>query len=451
MCGELCWGPALCAFGRRNVSSASGPGSLKRGSLWRLPVRESFRCAGLLGFKVSTRCPPTGKALAPAPAPKTAGAARYKSPRSRLCWLRKRRSHPSCDGAGAGVACIPIPPRGGFRMDKSRHTCSRMPLVSLNAFTSSRPSKCLSRASMPSGDCLTKSKIDRSSEVVFGSKPSSIKTRLALCTVPNLGNALIVTLLRSKTSSTTTMVSQATCRSNNKSCAAASMLATRTWNFGRRAAATAAAAAAAALAGSLASPLPAPPDLPPPLSSPAVVVSPGTVPLPLPPPPVSVATSTTSLSPPLPTSPLPAPAAAAGEQPRMEPPPALSLPALPLPLPPEPVPPEPVRGCGTGVPLCSCPSPPVTWKFTVRLLPEPLPPEARMPPDPPWPPLPDPSPLPSPPPASVVGPESETGEPFLPFLACVSAPAPTPGTRSNAPSAPTPRKGRASRRVADRR
>ena len=34
----------------------------------------------------------------------------------------------------------------------------------------------------------------------------------------------------------------------------------------------------------------APPDLPPPLSSPAVVVSPGTVPLPLPPPPVSVAT-----------------------------------------------------------------------------------------------------------------------------------------------------------------
>ena len=68
-------------------------------------------------------------------------------------------------------------------------------------------------------------------------------------------------------------------------------------------------------------------------------------------------------------APAPAAAAAAGEQPRMEPPPALSLPALPLPLPPEPVPPEPVRGCGTGVPLCSCPSPPVTWKFTVRLLP----------------------------------------------------------------------------------
>ena len=82
--------------------------------------------------------------------------------------------------------------------------------------------------------------------MVLGRSPSSINTRLADCTLPRRGSADIVTLRWPQESSTTIIVSHATCRSRSRSCAAASMEATSTWNFGLRADATAAAAAAAA-------------------------------------------------------------------------------------------------------------------------------------------------------------------------------------------------------------
>ena len=63
---------------------------------------------------------------------------------------------------------------------------------------------------MPSGDCLMKSRMDKSSLVVFGRSPSSINTRFADCTLPRRGSADIVTLRCLHESSTTIIVSHAT-------------------------------------------------------------------------------------------------------------------------------------------------------------------------------------------------------------------------------------------------
>ena len=61
----------------------------------------------------------------------------------------------------------------------SRVTCSRIPDASAKALASSKPSRCLSKAIIPSGDCLMKSKMVSTSPMEHGKEPFSMSTRFA--------------------------------------------------------------------------------------------------------------------------------------------------------------------------------------------------------------------------------------------------------------------------------